>query len=112
MHIIDCFLSLFFFRKAEVDEEESRKHLKTDDSEPEHSPYASGETLESVQIFHDFPLDGQGTHSITTTQHNVDLEPLPIYTDVPLHTTQDTPQETPQDSPQNSPHGSRHSEGD
>lgn len=88
-----------FNRKADDEEDEggnSRKLLKEDDSEPdenEPTPYVGGETLESVQVFHDFPLHDEGSHTITTTTaHHVDtiIAPLPIYTDVPTQSPQDS----------------------
>ena len=67
-----------------------RKQLKLDDLEP--SPYPPREILESVHIFHDFPLDRTGPQSITTSQHKIDMDPLPIYTEVPIHTANGSPQ--------------------
>jgi hypothetical protein len=71
--------------------ESSRKLLKEENSVNESDAFVEDETLESVHIFSDFPLVDNTPHSIASSVQHVDgiMDPLPIYTQVPIHSPKD-----------------------
>ena len=80
-------------RKAEQTIESGRKLLKEDNnSGNESDSFVGDENLENVHIFSDCSLVDDTPHSIPSNDCHVDgvMDPLPIYTEVPLHRLPDS----------------------